>query len=318
MSLRVSINCITYNHENYIKEALDSFLMQKVDFDYEILIHDDASTDRTVEIIREYQKKYPNIIKPILQKKNQQSQGVKKISYRFNHTRAEGKYIAICEGDDFWTDPNKLQKQVDYMELNEKCTMCFHAANIINNENIVKGTIRPYSEDTVCNTEDLIIGGGGFCSTQSIVYRKEAFDDAPEFYFEAPVGDYPLQIITASKGYAYYIDDNMSTYRKIMSGGSGWSNINKSAEANIKINYQLNSMLDCFNEYTKCKYENAVSLAKLKNSFYILVYQRKIRELNRGKYKKVFLSLSLAEKILIYLRCCSPRLYMKALEMKYR
>lgn len=100
----VSINCITYNQEEYIAKAIDSFLMQKTDFKYEILIHDDASTDNTANIIREYQEKYPDIIKPIYQKENQYSQGIKRVDYKFNYSRANGKYIAICEGDDYWTD----------------------------------------------------------------------------------------------------------------------------------------------------------------------------------------------------------------------
>ena len=107
----VSINCITYNHEAYIRDALEGFLMQKTDFTFEILVHDDASTDQTANIIRKYEKKYPEIIKPIYQKENQYSQEVE-ISKQFQFPRARGKYIAICEGDDYWTNPYKLQKQV--------------------------------------------------------------------------------------------------------------------------------------------------------------------------------------------------------------
>lgn len=111
----VSISCITYNHEPYIKDCLDGFLMQQCNFDYEILIHDDASTDGTANIIREYEAKYPDIIKPIYQSENQYSRGVS-ITSTFNLSRAKGKYIALCEGDDYWTDPLKLQKQADILE----------------------------------------------------------------------------------------------------------------------------------------------------------------------------------------------------------
>ena len=97
----VSISCITYNHEKYIRDALEGFLMQKTDFKYEILIHDDASTDNTAKIIREYEEKYPDLIKPIYQKENQWSKGNYRISSTFNIPRAKGKYIAFCEGDDF-------------------------------------------------------------------------------------------------------------------------------------------------------------------------------------------------------------------------
>lgn len=114
----VSISCITYNHAPYIRQCLDGFLMQQCNFDYEILIHDDASTDGTQEIIREYQEKYPDIIKPLIQKENQWSKGIRSMNATFNFPRAQGKYIALCEGDDYWTDPYKLQKQVDFLEAN--------------------------------------------------------------------------------------------------------------------------------------------------------------------------------------------------------
>lgn len=114
----VSICCLTYNHGPFIGKCLDGFLMQQVDFPFEILIHDDASMDRTQEIIKEYQARYPEIIKPILQTENQYLKGVRGISLHFNFPRAGGKYIALCEGDDYWTDLYKLQKQVDFLENN--------------------------------------------------------------------------------------------------------------------------------------------------------------------------------------------------------
>ena len=114
--IMVSICCITYNQEQYIAQTIESFLMQKVDFKYEILINDDASTDRTADIIREYEKKYPDIIKPIYQSINQYSRGITNPSGAFNYPRASGKYIAMCEGDDYWTDIYKLKKQVDFLE----------------------------------------------------------------------------------------------------------------------------------------------------------------------------------------------------------
>lgn len=123
----VSICCITYNHAKYIRDALDGFMMQETDFPFEVLIHDDASTDGTADIIREYEKKYPGIIKPIYQTENQYSKGVK-ISTTYNYPRAQGKYIALCEGDDFWTDKHKLQVQFDFMENHLDYSMCFHGA----------------------------------------------------------------------------------------------------------------------------------------------------------------------------------------------
>lgn len=120
----VSICCVTYNHASYIRECLDGFMMQKTNFTFEVLIHDDASTDGTADIIKEYEIKYPGIIKPIYQIENQYSKGISP-SVTFNFPRAKGKYIAMCEGDDYWTDPLKLQKQVDFLESHPDYVMCF-------------------------------------------------------------------------------------------------------------------------------------------------------------------------------------------------
>ncbi len=127
----VSICSITYNHAPYIRQCLDSFLMQKTNFKYEIIIHDDCSTDGTSEIVLEYAKKYPDVIIPIIQKENQYQKGNKRILANFVFPKAKGKYYAICECDDYWTDPLKLQKQVDFLESNPDYSMCFHRAQIL-------------------------------------------------------------------------------------------------------------------------------------------------------------------------------------------
>lgn len=122
----VSICCITYNHAPFIRKCLDGFLMQETSFPVEILIHDDASTDGTDGIIREYAEKYPDLIFPLYETENQYSQGKQNEIDFYNYRRARGKYIAYCEGDDYWTDPLKLQKQVDFMESHPDYSVCFH------------------------------------------------------------------------------------------------------------------------------------------------------------------------------------------------
>lgn len=122
--IKVSICCLAYNHEPYIRQCLDGFVMQKCNFKFEVLIHDDASKDNTASIIKEYETKYPDIIKPIYQKVNQHSLGVS-ATKKYNFPRCKGKYIAICEGDDYWTDENKLQKQVDFLDANTDYSICW-------------------------------------------------------------------------------------------------------------------------------------------------------------------------------------------------
>ena len=121
----VSICCITYNHAPYIKECIEGFLMQKTTFPIEILIHDDCSTDGTTEIIKDYEKQYPDLIFPLYEEENQYQKGKASEIDFYNYKRARGKYIAYCEGDDYWTDPLKLTKQVLFMEENPEIPCCF-------------------------------------------------------------------------------------------------------------------------------------------------------------------------------------------------
>lgn len=123
--LMVTIRCITYNQEPYIRDCLEGFVMQQTDFRFEAIVHDDASTDGTAAIIKEYAEKYPDIIKPILETENQYSKHDGSLN-RIMNEHTHGKYVAYCEGDDYWTDPLKLQMQVDYMEAHHECSLCYH------------------------------------------------------------------------------------------------------------------------------------------------------------------------------------------------
>lgn len=129
MPLMVTIRCITYNHEPYIRQCLNGFVMQKTNFRFEAIVHDDASTDGTADIIREYAEKYPDIIKPIYETENQYSKHDGSLR-RIMDAHMRGKYIALCEGDDYWIDPLKLQKQVDFLEANPEFGMCYTDFNI--------------------------------------------------------------------------------------------------------------------------------------------------------------------------------------------
>ena len=125
----VTIQCITYNHEPYIRQCLEGFVMQKTNFKFEAIVHDDASTDKTADIVREYAEKYPDIIKPIYETENQYSKSDGSLG-RIMNAHTKGKYIALCEGDDYWTDPLKLQKQVDFLEANPEYVLTCHRYKI--------------------------------------------------------------------------------------------------------------------------------------------------------------------------------------------
>lgn len=165
----VSICCITYNHGPYIRQTLEGFLMQETDFSWELLIHDDASTDGTQDIIREYAARFPDRIRPILREENQYSKGISNISI-FNFPRARGTYIAMCEGDDCWTDPKKLQLQVDYLRAHPDCALCFHSARIVTVDGSVSaGRMRPYRGDRRVEPEEIVDKTSGY-PTASLVF----------------------------------------------------------------------------------------------------------------------------------------------------
>lgn len=209
----VSIICNTFNHEKYIRDALESFINQKTDFEYEVLIHDDASTDKTPEIIREYALRYPDLIKPIFEEENQYSKKVS-INDIYQYPRVQGKYIAVCEGDDYWIDMNKLQKQVAGLEKHPQIDICAHAATAIDAKTKERiSTISPRETETIISPEDVISGNGNFVATNSLLYRTALNDMIPPFRKQLNL-DYTLQIHGSLRGGMLYLPDVMSVYRK--------------------------------------------------------------------------------------------------------
>lgn len=209
-SIIVSVCCITYNHEKYVRQCLEGFVMQKTNFPFEVIIHDDASTDNTQTIIKEYVAKYPTIIKPILQTENQYSRGLRRILATHCFPRANGKYIAICESDDYWTDPNKLQKQVDFMELHPDCTMCFHNA-VVKNE-LKKKVVELYKiEDREYLSHELF--SNWIVPTASMILRKSLLASPILLNPMILNGDIIYVLLAADKGKVFGLSETMSVYR---------------------------------------------------------------------------------------------------------
>lgn len=215
----VSICCLVYNHEKYLKQCLDGFVNQKTTFKFEILIHDDASTDHSKEIIQEYVENYPDLFYPIYQTKNQMSQGVR-VNYEIQYKRAKGKYIALCEGDDYWCDPFKLQRQVDVLENFPHDFFCAHKVEKISPSGVgLSSYVEPNMEklsiiDGTVFLRRYFSGSEGYpFQTSSYLFRRELIETMPDFKTVFRVGDVPIFLWGAYCGNIHYIDEPMSCYR---------------------------------------------------------------------------------------------------------
>lgn len=230
-SCMATIVCPAYNHESFIADALNGFLAQKTTFPFEIVVHDDASTDSTADIIRAFEARYPQIIRPILQVENQYSKGgFKPAPYAVKSSL--GRYIAICEGDDYWIDENKLQCQIEFLEQNVDVDFSFHAAYVLTHENATRELSWVYGEDGKLPLDTLINARlGSFAPTCSYVFRRRVFDELPSWFSQdAPVADFFLERYGALRGGALYFKKPMSVYRS-MNPGSWTVNIKKSSAA---------------------------------------------------------------------------------------
>ncbi|GHV23743.1 glycosyl transferase [Planctomycetales bacterium] len=216
----VSIACVTYNHAAFIRQCLDGFVMQKTDFPVEALIHDDVSTDGTADIIREYEQKYPDLIKPIYQTENQWSKGVN-VSM-FNYSRVRGKYLAMCEGDDYWTDPRKLQKQVDFMEAHPEVSLSCHPYETIKGTNqecrvTSRSDVLQTQPDGFFFTQEYAFCHEWITKTCTSVYRYSALN--LEFIAQFKLSrDVHLVYGALAKGKGYYFSFVGAVYREHAGG----------------------------------------------------------------------------------------------------
>lgn len=208
----VSICCLTYNHEKFISDAVQGFLMQKTDFPIEIIIHDDASTDNTANIIRDFEHKNPAKLIPIYQIENQWAKGLRP-SPVFVWPKARGKYIALCEGDDYWTDPYKLQKQVDFLEANPDFFFTFHDCQILDQQTgLSQNRVGQRKIDTIVDLKSVLIQNN--VPTASLVFRNKIdFNKLALWFQKTSKGDYALLVLLAEQGLGKYFPDVMSVYR---------------------------------------------------------------------------------------------------------
>lgn len=299
----ISICCVTYNHKPYIRDAIEGFLMQKTNSPFEIIIHDDASTDGTTDIVKEYAKKHPDLIVSILQKENQYSKGIK-IASTYVFPKAKGKYIALCEGDDYWTDPLKLQKQIDFMEKHSECQNSFHPVIKIDSysgEEIgINGQI--YDKERIISAKEILNRKIAFMPTCSLMVRSDFFRNSANKKFLLNHGSsFFLKFLPSIEGGSLYINEVMASYR-VASLGSYTSRSKKSFSFAINSSVKLHKAYDAANQLTGGFYQNEIQGMKVQNIFNILGRTDIPPKKRREYFKKYKYELSLKQKLFVLVK----------------
>lgn len=274
----VSIVCDTYNQVNYIRQCLDGILMQETNFPIEILVHDDASTDGTVDIVKEYETKYPYLIKPIYQRENQYSKGVK-VTLEYQYSRAKGKYIAFCEGDDFWTDPLKLQKQVDFLEANQDYVLCTHhfSRYYQTRNRYEENRSTRVAVNRTFTIEDYVLYNNWLTQPLTALYRRESLN-IRDLIIHPHMKDTILFYYILKHGKGYLMNECMGVYRihqgGVWSGGRTYEQAHSNISA-IKSIYDIEHSAISVKYLYNCLY----SQGYLGISFFIRYWKLYIRVL---------------------------------------
>lgn len=265
--IMVSVLCLVYNHEKYLRKCLDGFVMQETDFKYEVIINDDASTDASADILREYEAKYPDIFKVIYQTENQYSK--KKSVINGIYAKAQGKYIAFCEGDDYWTDPHKLQEQVDILENNPDCHLCTHKTVCCteNGEPIDKAYPSFHLNSGMITSEKFLkmfakshfIHLCSYMIDARFIHRYYPPWEPEKRVIPSPFSDASCCMFYACVGNIYYIDKQMSCHR--MGSEEGWTERFNKSGISSRVERKMYGIhkaeaLDKFSDY---KYHDAFS-----------------------------------------------------------
>jgi len=297
----VSIVCDTYNHAPYVADALEGFLAQRTDFPFEIIVHDDASTDGTQDILRAYEAAHPELIRCVFRTQNVYSHDPKILEH-YVFPLARGKYVAICEGDDYWTSPDKLQRQVSYLEAHPECTLCVCAADTVDPRGNRTGSVAPYDIDTDVPMEEMIRGGGGFVATASIVAPTRLAQNRAAFCDLSDVDDAVLQLWFGCNGSIRYLAESMCAYRQAVPGS--WTETFFAGAHAVRIRHHegLIRALEAFDRETGGRWHDAVDYCLTHQQRYeILRLQNDVTALRRPPYRAQYKKLPLRRRLRMWL-----------------
>lgn len=307
-TMMVSVLCATYNQENYIRQCLDSVLAQETDFRFEVIVRDDCSTDNTTKLVLEYAEKYPDKVIPLILEENHYSHGKNDLAFIKLFSLIRGRYFAICEGDDFWTDPKKLQTQVDFMEAHPEYSMCCHAAYLTDeNGLILKNRVFPDRAESRDLAVEKIISGWSM-ATNTLMIRKSSWgnDQVVPFQGKCLNEDYGIEVYTALKGKVYYLDRVMSAYR--MNSNGSLTVFYKSHKDVLRERaVEFSNMMDRLNEYTGHKYDGVIQKYRRKRLFdtYAVLNDRRGMKENKSAYADAPFGV----RAIVEIRSRCPRLF---------
>ena len=307
---KVSVLMLTYNHELFIAQAIESALIQETNFTFEIVIGEDCSTDRTRKIVREFQSTHPDKIRLLPSDRN--------VGMHRNYFRTlqacVGEYVAVLEGDDFWTSRGKLQKQADFLDTHGDYVICFHNVTVFRDDGSKPPwRLCPDDQKETSTIEDLLIGN--FIPTCATMFRNEQIGEIPEWLYSLNVLDWPLHILKAREGFVGYINKTMAAYRMHSSGAfSGFDPVRlqlSRLEMYESLLGRLSNRHDRLirNSIFRTWYALAVAYAKDNDAENALTYSRMCL------WEKPFGS-RLMTKLKVLLRWKTPRLFSFAQELK--
>ncbi len=319
---KVTVYCLAYNHEKYIEQTIKGFISQNTNFSVKYIIHDDASTDGTANIIKKYEKEYPNLIYGIYQSENKYSRG-EKILANYIVPHVEGDYIAICEGDDYWSDSLKLQRQIDFLDENRSCFMCVHKTKEIFEDGTGTGFYYPNEllETGILKQNDFLMLRYGF-HTSSYVFRKKEWIDyiinPPEFKVTYGVGDVPYLLYFGSLGDVGYIEREMSCYRRGVATSWTVQHAKETSESLAKHASQIYDMYVAFDNYTNGKFRDICMHREAVYKMQELVLLERSKEFISYQYRKLIKYLPSSRKLFLVLSIIAPqilkKLYIRHLE----
>lgn len=302
----VTVKMLAYNHEKFIEQAIDSVLCQETDFPFEVVIHDDFSTDSTADIIRRYEEKYPGIIHPIYRSENHYSKRDGTIPVMIDE-KTRGTYLALCEGDDFWTDPSKLQRQRDAFKAHPDLSICFHsveeryAADMETLYAVLPNPKARLATEGIITLQRYLDYRGYPFQTSCYMFRTDLYREylynKPEFAKSINIGDRPLCMFMLSKGDGYFIKRTMSCYRRFAPGS--WSALTHNSLEKKKAYVKSKvTMMERFSEYVG----PSVDCHLMDYRFQHHLLNEDFRELCKPEYRKRLNGLSFLKRT--YVRVC--------------